>query len=558
MRESIDLTRLKGLKLAVASSCDLQYFVNSVRKAKVFSEVTYNFEAGTSDDASIEMLLPESSMLSADVIVASIAETSKKLIYPLMNGRTDLDFEAIFTRVEDALRSLFEYLESSSATACFVFKYPLNRLKLDINDRPWVEGSITFWLSRLDAVYVSLLSSGRYSKIDLLDMDDVLPSVGYGSRFFRDEFWGGHPEGPGAELLASDFWERLVSRIDHQGKIKAIALDLDHTLWDGVFLESETPPKLHANRLVALMHHAKKGIPICVVSKNNPEDVDRIKQIIKDSAPGLARVIVGYYVSWNPKSESLRQMADALGIGTNTIAFFDDNSFERGEVAFALPDVRVYTEQEVEVSLRYGEFSFPRLSKDAARRVQSYRENMERASHEVGASGGDLQAYLHSLGFEISFARASQGDIDRVEELVQRTNQQNLLLNRTDRSTLSRYIELGRAFTISLKDRFGDYGTIGAMVYDESEGTVTLKELAISCRALGKGVEECIISFIDRCFPGGRDVRFVAKRTYKNESFFKKFVESGFIYNEDSSEMAMTLSGQREYPAWFKVNEEFN
>jgi predicted enzyme involved in methoxymalonyl-ACP biosynthesis len=120
---------------------------------------------------------------------------------------------------------------------------------------------------------------------------------------------------------------------------------------------------------------------------------------------------------------------------------------------------------------------------------------------------------------------------------------------------LAHYVEQGRGVLILLNDKFGDYGTIGTMIFDEVEGVVVLKELAISCRALGKGVEECIITFIDRHFSERNEVRFVAKRTYKNEAFFNKLLDSGFYYDEESTEMKMKLSGVREYPAWFKVNE---
>ena len=555
MRDSIDLTRLKGLKLAVASSCDLKYFVNSVRAQEVFAEVAYNFDAGTSDDASIEMRRPDSLMAGADVIVASIAETCKKFVHPLMMGRTGVDIEAMFGRVERALRDLFDYLEASSAKACFVFRYPLNRTKIDINDRPWVPGSISHWLQRMDNLYLDLLASGRYSKIDLLDLDEALSGVGYTARHYRNEFWGGHPEVPGAELLAGLFWERLVSRLDHAGKVKAIALDLDHTLWDGVFLESEAAPAVFRNRAVALAHHANKGIPTCVVSKNNPEDAERIRQLVLQAAPDLARVIVAWYVGWSPKSDSIRRMAATLGIGTEAIALFDDNSFERGEVAFALPGTRVYAETELEGSLRYGEFSAPRLSADAGRRVQSYREHVQRASDEAAATDTDLDAYLHSLDFRIAFRQARRGDLDRVEELVQRTNQQNLLLNRTARAELGRQIDRGKAVLVSLSDRFGDYGTIGVMVHGGENGVVRLQELAISCRALGKGVEECIIAFIGRYFAGQRQLRFPVRRTYRNEAFFQKMLQSGLAFDEAASEMSMDLPGSLDYPAWFAVED---
>jgi len=552
LRANLDASVLQSMILGVASSCDLQYFVEYLRSKSIFKDIRYNFELGSSDDASIEILRPGNVIESSDVAVFSVAETTKKLIHPLVQKK-DRDHAAAFLVLEQRLRDIFGRVKRSPLKAAFVFKYPFDRSTLDISDRPWVKGSVSYWLHRIDDLYVELLSEAE-GKIELLDIDEALTPYGFSRENFRQELGGGHPEPPGAEKLADLFLERLISRLDKGRKIKAIALDLDETLWKGVYLESDTPPTLHANRVVALYQHAMKGIPICVVSKNNPEDAARIRDHITTSVPGLAKNIVSYYVGWDPKSASIRRMASDLGIGLDTIAHFDDSEFERGEVSFACPQVRVYDETEIIKSLRYAEFSFPTLSADAKARVQTYVDNARRRDDEAShGTTGNLNDYLASLGFSISFKLADGSDIDRADELVQRTNQQNLLLNRTPRDQIARYIDASRCIMIGLEDKFGDYGTIGVCLYDAEGEAIRLQELAISCRALGKGVEECIVCFLSQNFPKSRSLTFHAKRNYKNESFFQKMLEGGFVFDESTSEMSLTLNQGSEFPAWFQV-----
>ncbi|MEV3806029.1 HAD-IIIC family phosphatase [Aeromonas veronii] len=553
MRNNLNIKALEQYSIGIASSCDLQYFVNSLRTKKISKCIRYNFEEGTSDDASLEILNKDSFLYNSDIVVLSIAETVKKLIHPLVNKKPDFDAKLAFENIRQSLEKIRNFIESSNGKMYFIFKYPIERHVFDLSDKPWVEGSITYWIKAMDELYIDLLQSTS-KKVDILDMEEVLHPVGFTERFFRKELYGGHPEGRGAELLSQNFIERALLTLDKSNKIKAIALDLDNTLWSGVFLESSTPPKFFANRVISLFHHALKGIPICIVSKNNPEDIDEISKLIKANAPGLHRNIVHYFVSWDHKSNSIKKMADMLNISTESIAFFDDNDFEIGEVQFNLPGVKTYKDTEIENSLRYAEFSFDNLSKDAKRRVESYKSNIVRQQcDDNNQVSDDLHGYLKSLGLTIIFRDAEPSDLDRVEELVQRTNQQNLLLNRTSREECYSFILSKRCKIIELSDRFGEYGSIGAMLYTNTENTVELSELAISCRALGKGVEECIVTFLNHFFQRFDTLMFKSKVTYKNKSFFTKLVDNGFMHNEDSSLMSTRPSTKCIYPEWFEI-----
>lgn len=552
MRENINTKCLKDKVLGVASSCDLKFFVDYIKEQNIFKEVLYNFDMGTSDDASIEIRRDENILAKADVAIVSVAQTMKTLIHPLILNEKR-DWENLFHVIEVSMKNVLDYLYHNFEYS-FLFAYPFERTLLDINDRPWVQGCKSYWLLRIQSLQYELLSKYE-NRIDLLDFEEAVLPVGYWSGVFREELYGGHPEPKGAALTAELFLEKIVSRIDTSNKIKAIAVDLDNTLWKGVYLENICPPPVDMQRAWMLCQHAYNGIPICVISKNNPEDEEAIKKYIKEAHPKIYQNIIKYYISWGRKSNAVLQMQKDLSIDVSHIAFFDDNPSERYEVKSSFPSLRVYTEKEIIRTNRYAEFSFYHLSNEAKKRVERYSENMKRKDFEFN-NILPLDEYLKSLRLEITFQLASVGDLDRVEELVQRTNQQNILLNRTPRSDIAKYIGNNHCILISLTDRFGDYGVIGCIIYS-NDNDVELIELAISCRALGKGIEECIVAFLQNYFSGkGNIVRCVPKLNYKNRNFYEKMISSGFESSGENKEIKLAIDKERldvEYPAWIHV-----
>ena len=54
---------------------------------------------------------------------------------------------------------------------------------------------------------------------------------------------------------------------------------------------------------------------------------------------GLADYFLWPQINWNPKSDSIKEIATRLSLGLDTFAFVDDQPFELAEVAFAHPKV---------------------------------------------------------------------------------------------------------------------------------------------------------------------------------------------------------------------------
>ena len=55
---------------------------------------------------------------------------------------------------------------------------------------------------------------------------------------------------------------------------------------------------------------------------------------------------------------------------------------------------------------------------------------------------------------------------------------------------------LAAAFTVHVKDRFGDYGLVGALVCTVRDDVVQADIFLLSCRVLGRGVEDRMLAHI--------------------------------------------------------------
>jgi FkbH-like protein len=120
----------------------------------------------------------------------------------------------------------------------------------------------------------------------------------------------------------------------------------------------------------------------------------------------------------------------------------------------------------------------------------------ERERQQERAAAADLPSYLRSLQLRVEMREARPGDLPRVAQLTQKTNQFNLSLRRR---TLEEVRGLGggwRTFVVSASDRFGDYGQVGVCIlrqHPELAPRLEIDSFLLSCRALGRGVEEAML-----------------------------------------------------------------
>ena len=290
---------------------------------------------------------------------------------------------------------------------------------------------------------------------------------------------------------------RAVLAFDRK-PVKVIALDCDNTLWSGVC--GEDGPKgvvVDEGRLAFqrfLLRQRDAGILLVLASKNNEADV---RETFDTHPEMLLRWndIVAHRVNWDAKSQNLLELASELNLGLDSIVFFDDDAKECAEVSEELPEVLTFQiPHDPDQLPRFLDhlWVFDRvrpLTSEDRERPKLYAEQTQRNRFEKQAA--DLKEFLAGLQLEVVFEPVNDATLARVAQLTQRTNQMNTTLRRYTQGELAAVLASGdiQAFTVTVSDRFGSYGLVGAVLFHLSAGTLDIDGFLLSCRGLGRGVE---------------------------------------------------------------------
>jgi len=284
-------------------------------------------------------------------------------------------------------------------------------------------------------------------------------------------------------------------------RIKAVVLDADHTLYEGVLAEDGLKVKLtpgHKLFQETLVQLRESGVFLAVVSHNEARDLQQLFESRPDF-PLRWEHFSAAAVNWEAKSLGLRQVAETLRIGMDALLFVDDNV---GELAHAVADIPSLTvlHAQADAFLTQRALAFyPALwtwGKSATDNLRTADLAAEDERARIQQQYTDPRDYLRSLHVRIGLGRARTADIPRLHELSQKTNQFNLNLSRFSEIEVADLAQgpASRVIALTLKDRLADSGMIGLAAGKLEGQTLVIVELAISCRALGRRLEDLMVS----------------------------------------------------------------
>lgn len=308
---------------------------------------------------------------------------------------------------------------------------------------------------------------------------------------------------------------------------KVLALDCDNVLWRGVVGELGPhgvvldEPALAIQRLA--LHQQEAGVLVCLCSKN---DDAAVREVFAARPDMLLRPdhIVAWRVNWSAKSANLRSLAATLDLGLDSFVFLDDSEFEVAEVRENAPEVialRVPTDAEpMRAFLDHcWLFDRPATTGEDRRRTSFYRENAQR--DDALQQSATLDEFLRRLELEVEIAPPTDGDFARLAQMTQRTNQFNASTIRRTEQELQQLIGSGAldARLVRVRDRFGDYGVVGLMLYTHAAEAIRVDTMLLSCRALGRRVEHRMLAELGRVATerGAAAVEIPFVRTARNE-----------------------------------------
>jgi FkbH-like protein len=279
---------------------------------------------------------------------------------------------------------------------------------------------------------------------------------------------------------------------------KAIALDCDDTLWAGICGEDGPQGVVIDEPRLALQRFMRdrrgSGILLALCSKNNEADVVETFRAHPEM-PLRLEDFSARRINWESKGANLTALAGELGFGLDSLILVDDNPKECREAQADAPEVLALplpaNAAQIPEFLRHvWAFDRIRVTEEDRRRAEMYAQRAERARAERAA--GSLEEFLASLELAVEILPMQPADVPRVAQLTQRTNQMNATLVRRTEAEI-RALD-AECLTVRVRDRFGDYGLAGVIIFRPHGNVLRVDSFLLSCRALGRGVEHRMLA----------------------------------------------------------------
>jgi FkbH-like protein len=463
------------------------------------------------------------------------------------------DAEAAMQRVDTLLGALAHCARHCNGRLVVASMPPV------VSNLQWFDANL---VAKIRAKWNSRIAEN--ADLEVLDLSAVVEHLGIAaSRAQAMELKTRSPYAPALYQEVGREIARLI-RKRYRASAKVLALDADNTLWGGVVAEDGAAGvEVGADgtgRSFQLFQEAalklrERGVLLVLVSRNEPEDV----WAVFDNHPGMrlkrSHITVSR-INWKAKSQNLKELAAELNLGLDSFVFVDDDPANRNEVAANAPGVTVVPlpadpADYCQALMQLWVFdSATRLTAEDRERASMMQQEQER--HEMRQAHADLGDYLRDLRLQVEMRAATPFDLSRVAQLEQKTNQFNLTLARR---TLDQLKSLGRGhsiYVVQAADRFGDYGLIGTCVLaaDMADSTVfRLDTLIMSCRALGRGIEEAVLDGLLREVKSRGGTRLVAKYVPgpRNEPV-REFLRRAGFSEETENRYVIAALGERRLP----------
>ncbi|GGF98783.1 HAD-IIIC family phosphatase [Paenibacillus abyssi] len=297
-------------------------------------------------------------------------------------------------------------------------------------------------------------------------------------------------------LVARHLAVHLLPAVFHP-RLKAIALDLDDTLYSGVLGEDGgdgvilSEGHYELQRLLLRLKHS--GMMLTVCSRNEEQDVRALFES-RDDFPLKWTDFAAVCANWQPKAENMTLLAQRLNIDPSAFLFIDDNPAELLKMAGALPGVHLLQADSngsgtmAKISYYPGLYQL-HSDKEASSRTADIQANQMRETLRKDAN--DYASYLKSLQMKITLYVNEPSHAGRLFDLSRKTNQFNLALRRMTEVEAKQAMDTTGYLTITvrLSDLLSDSGIIGAFVCRLEGGKARILETLFSCRALGREIE---------------------------------------------------------------------
>jgi FkbH-like protein len=282
---------------------------------------------------------------------------------------------------------------------------------------------------------------------------------------------------------------------------KAVVVNCDNTLWTGVCSEDGylgvaiDPARQAIQDFLVTLHD--KGVLVCLCSRSDAADVHRVFDARPEMRLGQ-RHVVSYRCNWTPTSDNLLSLAAELQLAPDAFAFLDDDPVECAEVQANCPRalvIRLPRDIETIPTFLRNLWMFDawKTTDEARQRTGFYKQDVAR--NRVLQKSPSLADFLTELDVKIDITELDPHHVARASELTYRTNRFNLsTIRRSEAEVASLRHSGAESLVVRVRDRFGDYGIVGFLVFSVVSEALVIDTFLLSCRALGRGVEHQMLA----------------------------------------------------------------
>ena len=336
---------------------------------------------------------------------------------------------------------------------------------------------------------------------------------------------------------------------------KCLVLDLDNTMWGGIIgddgMEGIQIGDLGIGKAFTKFQQwikqlKKRGIILTVCSKNTEHLAKEPFEKHPDMVLRLEDIAV-FVANWQNKADNIRYIQSILNIGFDSMVFLDDSPFEREMVKKEIPGITVpeLPEDPAEyLPFLYEQnlFETTSFTEEDSKRNDQYREEAERTVLQEAYTNED--DFLQSLEMKALIGPVNSFTLPRAAQLTQRSNQFNLRTIRYSEDQVKAVVEDQDKFTltVTLQDKFGDYGLISLVITEKKNMTdMFIDTWIMSCRVLKRNVEQLVLNEIVTLAKKHNCRRIIGEYipTQKNGLVKDHFENMGFINENDQWVLAV-------------------
>jgi len=313
--------------------------------------------------------------------------------------------------------------------------------------------------------------------------------------------------------------------------LKCVFWDLDDTVWSGTLIDEKETGDLNVKPGIRtlLSKLSESGVLSVLVSKNDGDEV--LKKLDEKKLLHYFQKVIA---NWQPKSVNIMQALSELNLLSSNCIFIDDSRFEREEVTNALPSISTIDAKDyldLYFFIPQGPATFETTS-----RTSFYVTESDRVKSSMNFA--DYRSFLEDSQSTIEFQNMS-AHLERAFELFNRSNQLNISGTKPLRFEVEQAVRDANleSFVARLKDKYGDYGVIATLIveFNPKGNSISLLNLAISCRAMSRFVELSLLQFLLRKFVTNKETKITVnyKPTPKNSPILESFLNLGFEIVQD-------------------------